>query len=227
MDNNLSPIFLQMLGWIGNTISTISYFAPILQLQEVHNTGDTSRFPDVMILCSFATNLVYLLYGIKIKSAELIFSSVIGTIMSYFMLFLFYIMANKTTVQKIYKILSLNLTFSVFYYLFTVPFNDLSTLGFSCMIFNLFSSLSPLACILAAYAESSREIIPITNLLINLISSVVWFSYGKLADDNIVIMFPNLISGIICVIGMSSYLLLPEATKQTSEEDEKQKITLD
>jgi hypothetical protein len=192
----MADIVIYLLDIICFIFNCILLSVPIVDIYEICLSKDTGKYPYSYLLFGSYCSYAWFIYGIKVNSFALEWSSLYGLIINFTCLVIFICI---TKIQS-YKKNFLNGIFLVSYLLLITLELSLTLnshfYGLSACIIEVIVALSTVQKIQEAILYEDVRYIPINLVVIFFITNLVWLLYAYMLTD-IYIAIPNFV-GFIC-----------------------------
>ena len=207
-----------MLGWIGTIVSIFFFASPAPRFYYL--IKKMIRYDDIniiIILGSYISSVVWLIYGFSIKLKQIKICYSIGALLSlvWIWIYLTYMSKRKMT-QAMILLMGLSvLTFAI-YIILTVVITDKKLIGNICFIVCSISYISPAQLIIKVINSKNYKLIPIYSTIIAAIGYGSWTLYGLFNFiGNIII--PNLVGLSFSLVQIILYRVYKNKTQLTEE----------
>ena len=186
----MSNVFLYFLDVVCFVFNCILLSVPIVDIYEIYCNKDTDKYPYSYLLFGSYCSYAWFIYGIKVNSFALQWSSLYGLIVNFVCLVIFIM----TTKMLPYKKNVLNGIFLMSYILLIIIELN-STLnsqlyGLSACIIEVIVAVSTVQKIQEAILYKDIRYIPINLVVIFFFTNIVWLVYAYMLSD-IYITIPN------------------------------------
>jgi hypothetical protein len=208
-------LYRDILDFVCLLLYCILMTIPIYDIYLVYKNKETNTYPYFYLLISSYNCLFWIIYGIKILSFALIWSSFYGTIVNIGCM-IFFILAT-TQSSNIKHLLNCSFIFS-FVLIITIEliFNIRASLyGLIACVLDVVVSISTVQKISDVLTFRDIRFIPIRLVTVFLVDNIAWILYSILLKD-IFIAFPTLIA-IICNSFQIYLYILFSATPRSSK----------
>lgn len=179
---------------------------PVYDIYLVYRNKETQKYPYFYLLLSSYNCLLWTIYGLKIDSFALIWSSFYGTVINYGCMIVFVIatplgsnmkhLLNWSYSISLFSIILIELIYKI----------DSSAYGFVGCILEVIVSISTVQKISDVITFRDIRYIPIRLVSVFLVDNIAWILYSILLKD-IFIAFPTLIAMICNSFQIYLYIL--------------------
>lgn len=208
--------FTKLIIILGNLSIIILYTIPTSDMIEIYKTKKTDKFPYLILVVSIINCFFWLLYGLITQQIGIIMGNSFGiTLNTIFWIIYLYCM-NINTKNKLFLTIFTLVSIPLFFRLWLWSGVTKEVTGTFALLFSMTLSVSPMQNIRKCIEEKDSSYIPIRIVCVAFISAVIWFIYGLIKMD-LIVLVPNIWA--LLTSSIQIYFYLKNSDSKTVNED--------
>jgi uncharacterized protein with PQ loop repeat len=197
----------ECFGWAAVGLTVLSFLSPVFPfLNVIKRKLSFEDAPIILVTSSYVNYFCWYVYGDMIFSDQLKYGYIIGSCIFGLLIVIYLIFEiRKYLVDTILNALILITGTWALYRALTIIIDDDRVVGKICIGTTCIVYVHPIQILYKVIKEKNYVFIPIYNCYLSFLLSVCWLVYGIFITDFYVI-FPNIISIILCLVQIFLYL---------------------
>jgi uncharacterized protein with PQ loop repeat len=218
---------IQLSAILGNLTIILLYTVPYKDILEIYKTKDTEKFPSAILVINIVNTFFWTIYAILTNQIGLLVGNLYGLTLNciYWITYVYClkISSEKKLITCLFTLISIPLFFNMWLY----KGISKGLTGYIALTTSSLMSVAPAQNFGKIFREKDNSYIPIRIVVIIFLSGVIWFLYGILVWDMIVIL-PNVWASLIGFVQIMIYIKFakPSLTKEEDKKEEQKNLKL-
>ncbi|XP_023950357.1 sugar transporter SWEET1 [Bicyclus anynana] len=214
----MSYMGIKELVSVSAVVTTILQFlSGILVCRQYVMKQTTAESSPLPFICGFLSCGIWLLYGLTKDDNVVIFVNSVGVVLMISYIYLFYIYTHKKSSLTKQFLVTLLLYLALMGYFSVETDNEilLRRVGLLACVFTLITIAAPLSKLLYVIKTKCTDCLPFPMILMSFIVSSLWYFYGLLEQDYIM-MVPNSLGCGISAVQLCLFMIFPATSSCSS-----------